>query len=168
MSRQNDEIIAALGLVASATCGWTAASFRSAETVPADGLPARFDGPRPLGSALLFLVAPELPTRLHRLRSDQMYHHYRGDDLEVLLLHPDGRGEVVVLGGDPAAGGLMQLLIPGGTYHMSRSRGPHGYALLATTAWPAPVDGDADFGDPAALAEAYPAMRAAIADFCGT
>jgi hypothetical protein len=30
--------------------------------------------------------------RLHRIRSGQMYHHYLGDPLEVLLLYPGGIG----------------------------------------------------------------------------
>ena len=44
------------------------------------------------------MVTPEARIRLHRIRSDQMYHHYLGDPLEVLLLHPEGEPPDVELG----------------------------------------------------------------------
>jgi predicted cupin superfamily sugar epimerase len=71
---------------------------------------------RPFGSVLYFMVTPEARIRLHRIRSDQMYHHYLGDPLEVLLLYPDGSGAVQMVGSDLAAGARPQLFIPGGTF----------------------------------------------------
>lgn len=168
MDATKDEIIAALGLSPHPTCGYVAESFRSAHALPQSALPARFDGPRPMGQVLTFLVAPEARILLHRIRADQMYHFYLGDPLEVLLLYPDGRGEVVRMGGDVGRGGRLQLLIPGNTFHMSRSVGPRGFSLLATTEWPAVEPADVEAGEPAALAAAYPAMAAAIRDFAGT
>lgn len=161
------EIIAALGLRPHPTCGHVAESFRSADTIRGDALPPRFGGPRPMGQGLTFLVAPEARIRLHRIRADQMYHFYCGDPLEVLLLHPDGSGAVATLGGEIGRGGRLQLLIPGNTFHMSRSVGSRGFSLLATTEWPAVEPDDVEAGDPAALAVRYPAMAAAIADFAG-
>jgi predicted cupin superfamily sugar epimerase len=52
--------------------------------------PPATGGTHTLASALYFLVTPKRPMRLHRLRSDQIYHHYLGNPLEVLLLLPDG------------------------------------------------------------------------------
>jgi hypothetical protein len=68
--------------------------------------PAGFDGARPL------------------IRSDQMYHHYRGDPLEVLLLDPDGRGEVRAVGEDIGSGMRPQLLITGGAPQQRNSSLP--------------------------------------------
>lgn len=45
-----------------------------------------FGSDRPIGSVLYFMVTAESQVRLHRIRSDQMYHYYLGDPLEVLLL----------------------------------------------------------------------------------
>src|SRR5215204_2161339 len=52
--------------------------------IPADALPEAYEGDRPYGSALYFLVAPDAQIVMHRIRSDQLYHHYMGDPLEVL------------------------------------------------------------------------------------
>ncbi|MGH6905030.1 MAG: cupin domain-containing protein, partial [Geminicoccaceae bacterium] len=112
-----------------------------------------------------FLVTPERPMRLHRLRSDQIYHHYLGDPLEVLLLLPDGSGALAVVGSDLAAGMRPQLLIPGGAWHVSRVRTGGSYALLGTTEWPGFDPSDLEIADVAALMRAYPDFRAEIAAF---
>jgi predicted cupin superfamily sugar epimerase len=168
-----DDIISALGLVRSGTCGYTREIFRSPVVIAAEALPAALGGPRPAGTALTFLVAPDAPVVLHRLRVDQMYQHHAGDDLELLLLYPDGSGypagsgEVVLLGGGVTTGARPSCLIPGGTFHAARTRGVDGYALLGTTAWPGAIPGDAEMGDAAALAKACPAMAGEIARLAG-
>jgi hypothetical protein len=168
-----DAIISTLGLARSGTCGYTREIFRSSVEVPASALPPALGGPRPAGTALTFLVAPDAPVVLHRLRVDQMYQFHAGDDLELLLLYPQagnatgGTGEVVLLGGGVTTGERPSCLIPGGTFHAARTRGPNGYALLGTTAWPGVIPGDAEMGDAAALAAAYPEMAEAIARLAG-
>jgi len=178
-----DDIISALGLIRSGTCGYTREIFRSTVEIAAAALPAGLGGPRPVGTALTFLVAPDAPVVLHRLAVDQMYQHHAGDDLELLLLYPEGRspdgcspdaggvapasGAVVLLGSGVTTGARPSCLIPGGTFHAARTRGVHGYALLGTTAWPGAIPGDAEMGDAAALAEVYPAMAGEIARLAG-
>ena len=147
------------------TCGFFTQSYLSNTEIAGEALPPGYDGPRPLASALYFLVTPEARMVLHRLRSDQVYHHYLGDPLEVLLLHGDHRGEVFTVGSDLAAGMRPQLLVPGWTFHVSRVRPGGAYAFMGTTAWPSVESSDLEIGDPKALAAAYPAMRDEIAAF---
>lgn len=94
MTLTADEIKQLLGLAPHPTCGFVSESYRSTLQIPASALPAEYGSPRPYGSVLYFLVTPDAHLQLHRIRSDQMYHHYLGDPLEVLLLYEDGRGEV--------------------------------------------------------------------------
>jgi uncharacterized protein len=118
-----DEIRSVLVLEPHPTCGFTALSYLSPHRIANEALPAGYRGTHTLGLALYFLVTPEQPTRLHRIRSDQIYHHYLGDPLEVLMLLPDGKGAVATVGGDLAAGMRPQLLIPGGLAHLARPGG---------------------------------------------
>jgi uncharacterized protein len=98
-------------------------------------------------TALYFLVAPDAQIVMHRIRSDQLYHHYLGDPLEVLMLYPDGTGAVTTVGSDLAAGERPQLFVPGYTFHTSRLRSGTGYALLASTEWPGVEPPDVEHGD---------------------
>jgi uncharacterized protein len=141
--------------------------LRSPLKIPADALPEAYDeGDRPYGSALYFLVAPGAQIVMHRIRSDQLYHHYMGDPLEVLMLYPDGTGAVAVVGTDLAAGEFPQLFIPRGTFHTSRlAPGGEGYALLASTEWPGVEPSDVEHGDIGKLTTAYPDFREEIRAF---
>ncbi len=165
MSLSAAQIVELLGLGPHPTCGLVLESYLSESRIPESALPPGYTGGRHLGGALYFLVTPEAPVRLHRIRSDQMYHHYLGDPLDVLLLHPEGPGEVRVLGRDLAGGMRPQLLIPGGAFHAGRTRGPAGYALLGTSVWLRAEPADVEMGDARRLSELYPAAAADIAAF---
>ena len=165
MSLATQQIIDLLGLSPHPTCGIVAESYRSALQLPADVLPGAYGGGRPLGNVLNFMVTPTARVHLHRLRSDQMYHYYQGDPLQVLLLYVDGRSEVCTLGHDLAAGQRPQLLIPGGAFHTARVAPGGAYALLATSVWLRAEPEDVELGDPAKLAAAYPGVRDLIAEF---
>jgi predicted cupin superfamily sugar epimerase len=158
-------VIELLGLKKHPTCGFACETFRSALQIPAAALPPGYDGNRPLGGVLYFLVTPQAPVHLHRIRSDQMYHHYLGDPLEVLLLYSDGRSEVRVVGADLAAGMRPQLLIPGGTFHAGRVPVGSSFALLGTSVWVRPEPSDVEAGNTEQLIASYPAAKDAIAAF---
>jgi uncharacterized protein len=103
---------------------------------------------------------------MHRIRSDQLYHHYMGDPLEVLMLYPDGTGAVAAVGSDLADGEHPQLFVPGGTFHTSRlAPGDSGYALLASTEWPGVEPPDVEHGNIEELIATFPDMDAQIRAF---
>jgi uncharacterized protein len=166
MSLTSAEIIRLLHLQ-SATCGFVRESFKSDVQMPASILPPGYAGDHVLGNVLYFLVTPDAPVRLHRIRSDQMYHHYLGDPLEVLLLYADGRHEVKRVGSDLSAGIEPQLFIPGGTYHAARVSSSSGYALLGTSIWVRAEPTDVQMGNPELLEKSFPSARSQIADFAG-
>ena len=164
MPLTTDEIIQLLKLEP-ATCGYINESFRSSLELPANVLPAGYSGDHLLGNVLYFLVTPEAPVQLHRIRSDQMYHHYLGDPLEVLLLYPDGKSEVKVVGADLTAGMRPQLVIPGGTFHTARVRAAGSYALLGTSVWLRAEPSDVEMGSVEQLIAKYPSAKAEIESF---
>jgi uncharacterized protein len=166
MNPSADDLKRLLGLEPHPTCGFVRESFRSDEEIPAEVLPG-FDGPRPRGSVLWFLVTPEARMALHRIRPEQMYHHYLGDPLEVLLLYPDGTGATETVGSELASGMRPQLLIPAQTWHLSRLRPGGEYALLSTSEWPGVEPPDVEVGEPERLAGEYPQLADAIREFAG-
>ena len=155
-----DDIIATLGLQPGGTCGYTANTFVAPFEVSPDGSRP----PRPGGAALYFLVTPDHRVQLHAIASDQIYHYYAGDPLQVLLL-ADGTARETLVGPDLAGGMRPQLEIPGGTYHTAHTTGS--WSLLGTTSWPAVAAGEADIADPAELATRYPEAAALIDRYTG-
>ena len=167
MSLSADEIKTLLGLEPHPTCGFVAETYRSTIQVPATALPAAYGSSRPVGSALYFLLTPDAHVFMHRIRSDQQYHHYLGDPLDVLMLLPDGTGRLATVGSDLAAGMRPMLFIPGNTFHMARLRSGGRLALLGSTEWPGVEPADVEKGDRDKLIAAYPAFAQQIAAFMG-
>lgn len=146
------QIIAELGLEPNQTCGWVRVTY--ANELEVSTLPHPFSHRRPLGTALYFLVEPSAPVRLHRIANDQLYHYYLGAPLELLMLHEDGSSEQHIVGPDILAGQVVQLRIPGGTFHTARVAGD--WFLGGSTEWPGVVPEDVELGDSEQLATRHP------------
>src|SRR6266404_9974186 len=58
--------------------GYFRETYRSPELVAPDALPARFPGARAFSTAIYFLLPSNEVSRLHRLRSDELWHFYAG------------------------------------------------------------------------------------------
>jgi predicted cupin superfamily sugar epimerase len=160
------EIRTLLKLEPNRTSGFVRETYKSALSIAAGGLPSPFAAGRPLGSALYFMVTPEAPVKLHRVRNDQLYHYYLGDPIEVLLLFANGDSELVVVGPNVAGGHQLQLLIPGNTFLTARVTGKRRWFLGASTEWPGLVPTeDVELGDAAELAAKYPEAAADIRAF---
>jgi uncharacterized protein len=161
-----EEIKTLLKLEPNQTFGFVRATYKSDLSIAAGGLPPPFADGRPLGTALYFMVTPQAPVKLHRIKSDQLYHYYLGDPLEVLLLRKNGDSELVVVGPNVVGGQLLQLFIPGNTFHTARVTGKRRWFLGASTEWPGVTpDEDVELGNIDELAAKYPESSADIRNF---
>ena len=91
---------------------------------------------RAMGTAIYYLLEPGTFSEMHVLASDELFHFYLGDPVEMLQLWPDGRSEVVALGPDLAASQHVQLLVPAGVWQGTRLIGDGKVALLGCTVTP--------------------------------
>lgn len=156
------EIIGRLGLVPlPAEGGFYAETYRAAETLAEGALPARFPSPRSLATAIFYLLTPQSHSALHRLKSDEIYHFYLGDAVEMLALGPGG-AKAVILGQDLLSGQRVQHLVPGGVWQGSRLVPGGDWALLGTTMAPGYAPADFELGDAESLAAQYPEAAAEI------
>ena len=104
-------------------------TYKSDLMIAPRGLPAPFEDGRPLGTALYFMVTPDAPVKLHRIKNEQLYHYYLGDPIEVLLLRENGDSELLVVGPNIVGGHMLQLYIPGNTFHTARVTGKRRWFL---------------------------------------
>lgn len=73
------------------------------------------------GSAIYGLMTPEYFSALHRLREDELWVHVAGAPVDMLLLHPDGGSDRLVLGRGPDH--RLHALVPAGTWQGSSPQG---------------------------------------------
>lgn len=156
-----DEIIRHLGLAPHPKeGGFFRETYRSAESQ--DELPARYHGPRSVGTAIYYLLTPTTCSALHRLQSDEIFHFYLGDPVRMLQLGPDGKGRTLVLGPDILAGQHPQLIVPRGIWQGSCLEPGGAFALLGCTVAPGFEYADYESGDRQSLLAAYPAFAKLI------
>lgn len=118
--------------------------------------PGKVEG-KDMGSAIYFMLTGQGYSHLHRLVTDEVYHFYGGDPVELLELLPDGKSRVTVLGSDICAGQEVQHVVPAGTWQGSRLLPGGAYGLMGTTMSPGYDDADYEHAaDPEALMEQYP------------
>jgi len=124
--------------------GWFVRTYESEELVSAEVFEdGRYDGPRRTGTAIYYLLEPETFSEMHVLASDEIFHHYAGDAVEMLQLFADGSSRRVVIGKDLSAGERPQVLVPRGVWQGSRllpsaldREAACGWALLGCTVSP--------------------------------
>jgi predicted cupin superfamily sugar epimerase len=126
--------------------GWYVRTWESAEFVAAQAFSdARYDGPRRISTAIYYLLEPGTFSEMHVLESDEIFHHYLGDAVEMLQLFADGRTQRTMIGKDIAAGQKLQHVVPRGVWQGSRLLNS-GSGLLASDPGPQVLEGWALLG----------------------
>lgn len=84
-----DALARSLGLAPHPEGGFYAETFRSDLSVGS----AAHSGPRSASTATYFLLRRDDFSAFHRVRSDEVWHHYLGDPLELVLLGQAGTAQ---------------------------------------------------------------------------
>lgn len=139
-------------------------TYLSTETINRKGLPGRYAVEKPFSTAIVYLLTtdPDSFSALHKLPTDEVYHFYLGDPVELLQLHPDGSSERIILGQDLLGGQKVQHVVPRDVWQGSHLLPGGEFALLGTTMAPGYTDEDYIGGDPDELIAAYPNREALI------
>src|ERR1700728_138753 len=100
--------------------GWYVRTYEASELVAAQtSADGPYDRERRTGTAIYYLLEPGTFSEMHRLKSDEVFHHYAGGAVEMLQLLPDGGHKSIVIGSDLAAGERPQVLVPRGVWQGS-------------------------------------------------
>ncbi len=124
-------------------------------------LPDR-SGPRPVATAIYYLLKGDQYSRLHRLKSDELWHFHLGSALTLHLLGSREGYIAAKLGADPAAGEHLQIAIPAGCWFGATVDDPAGFSLLGCTVAPGFDFADFELADRATLIHRYPQQAALI------
>jgi predicted cupin superfamily sugar epimerase len=137
--------------------GWYVRTYEAGELIAADAFgDGRYEGARRTGTAIYYLLEPETFSEMHRLKSDEVFHFYAGDAVEMLQLMADGRGERVVFGNDLARGQRPQVVVGRGVWQGSRLVPGGRWALLGCTVSPGFEFEDYEAGERVELCRRWP------------
>jgi predicted cupin superfamily sugar epimerase len=144
---------------------WFTVTYRSQDMLDPRGLPDRYKGSRVAGTAIYAVQTKEDFSALHKLTTDEIWHFYEGDPLEMLLLYPDGHGEVVVIGADIFKGEQPQFVVPRNVWQGSTpiGAGPASYSFFGNTLAPGFEFDDFEMGYRDELQAKFPQFAERIA-----
>ena len=131
--------------------GWFRRTYTSAGNVE---LPR---GARAQGTAIYYLLETGTFSEMHVLASDEIFHFYLGDPVEMLQLYGDGSSVVLTLGENLSAGQNVQVVVPAGVWQGTRLVEGGKVALLGCTVTPGFDFADYRGGSYAELSAKWPA-----------
>jgi len=158
MSLRAPDLVRLLRLKAHPEGGFYRETYRCEGRFPG----SRFPGGRSYSTAILFLLTRGCVSRLHRIKSDELWHLYSGGPLIVVELDPKrGRVRNVKLG--PRK---FQHVVKAGTWFGAMLESGADYALAGCTVAPGFEFRDFELGCRKKLMRRFPRSRGIIERFC--
>jgi predicted cupin superfamily sugar epimerase len=139
--------------------GYFAETYRSSEVLPPECLNGGYNGPRSSCTAIYYLLEAGTFSEMHRVKSDEIFHFYLGDPVEMLQLWPDGSHNVVTIGTEIERGMRPQVVVPRGVWQGCRLVNGGNVALMGCTVSPGFEYADYESGKREELVRGWPEAR---------
>jgi uncharacterized protein len=160
------QLITQFNLIAHPEGGYYKETYRAAEIITQDALPARFSGNRSFSTAIYFLLEKGDFSAFHRIKSDECWHFYTGNTLNIYVLHLNGKLEIIHLGNDLAKGDRFQYVVPAGCWFASEPAEGSMFSFVGCTVAPGFNFADFEMAKAPNLALTYPQHATLIKKLC--
>jgi uncharacterized protein len=129
-------LIKSLELLPHPEGGFYKETYRSEGKIAKGALPAAFGGDRNYSTCIYFLIGKENFSALHRIRSDEIWHFYYGDALEVIEINEDGELKKTMVGNGLSQGEVFQYTVKSNTWFGSRVKEGGSFSLVGCSVAP--------------------------------
>ena len=117
--------------------GYYVRTYESGELIAPEAFAdQRYAGARHTATAIYYLLEPDTFSEMHRLKSDEIFHFYAGDPVDMLQLFEAGGGSIVRIGNRLGEGERPQVIVRRGVWQGSRLAPGGKWALLGCTVSP--------------------------------
>lgn len=113
-----DQLIKTFSLLPHPEGGYYKETYRSAEVI--ETISKQFPHQRNYSTAIYFLIEKDNFSALHRIKSDEVWHFYEGDALEVIEIDLKGNLICIQVGRDVSKGQTFQYTVKAGHWFGSR------------------------------------------------
>jgi uncharacterized protein len=146
--------------------GWYKQNYKSVEIIPSCSLPTRFSGDRAFSTAIYFLLEKGNFSAFHRIKSDECWHFYLGDPLEIFILLPNGNLKTVLMGSQFNNNQRFQFTVPANCWFASRPAPNSLFSFVGCTVAPGFDFDDFEMAKADDLMAAYPQHQHIIKELC--
>jgi len=116
--------------------GYYKETYRSEGKISTSCLSSDFKGDRNMATAIYFLIEKGNFSALHKIKSDETWHFYYGDALEVIEINDQGELTITKIGAHLQKGETFQYTVKANTWFGSRVSGNGNFSLVGCTVYP--------------------------------
>jgi predicted cupin superfamily sugar epimerase len=122
-----------------------------------------FSGDRPFATSIYYLLQASECSRLHMIKSDELWFFHEGSPLTVHLFHPEGISSSFLLGNN-SSGEVLQGAVRAGTWFgaLHEHQTPDAYSLVSCVVAPGFDFKDFSFADRDDLIRQFPLQKELI------
>lgn len=134
--------------------------YRSDENIPGSGLPSRFSGNRSISTSIYFLLKKGQKSVFHRIKSDEIWHFYDGEQITIYVIKDSGELQILKLGIDPQNGVFPQVTVPANCWFAAIPNGE--FTLVGCTVSPGFSFEDFEMASKELLKKQFPELKSII------
>jgi predicted cupin superfamily sugar epimerase len=142
--------------------GYFYQTYRSRQILKKEYFKNDYPHDKSIKTAIYYLLTANTKSRLHRLKTDEIYHFYSGNPVLMLLIYPDDKLEKIILGNRIDRGEIPQFTVPANTWQGSVLLNGGIYALMGTTMAPGFDFSDYEEPDKTKLLKKFPMEKELI------
>lgn len=124
--------------------------------------PKDFSGERNISTSIYFLLEEFNFSAFHKIKSDEVWHFYAGDALEVIEITVNGKLKITSLGANVSAGEVFQYVVPAHNWFASRVKYGGKFSLVGCTVAPGFDFNDFELAEGKKLTAQFPEHKETI------
>ncbi len=153
------QVVECLGLQPHPEGGFYIETYRSKTTFEHGDV---FPATRNHSTAIYYLLEKTDFSTFHRIKSDELWHHYLGESFLISVILEDGSFEEILLGKNLQHGEKPQAMVPAGAWFASELKTKEGFGLVGCTVSPGFDFQDFEIAERNNLIERYPELERII------
>lgn len=130
--------------------------FRSNIVISKDELPVGYKSSRRLTTSIFYLLRTEDYSRLHRLKSDEMWYFHYGSAIRIIYIDHEGKKHTKLLGANLEKAEYFYLHIPAGNIFTAEVVDKDSFSVFSCVVSPGFEFDDFEMFDKEDLIQAYP------------
>jgi hypothetical protein len=144
--------------------GFYKETYRSEGKITQSCLSPNFKGDRNMATGIYFLIEKGNFSALHKIKSDETWHFYYGDALEVIEINEEGNLTITKIGSNLSNGETFQYTVKANTWFGSRVSGNGNFSLVGCTVYPGFDFNDFELANRKNLIHLFPLHKNIIAE----
>lgn len=157
-----DTLVKVLDLLPHPEGGYYKETYRSEGKITQACLSSDFKGERNMATGIYFLIEKGNFSALHKIKSDETWHFYYGDALEVIEINEQGNLTITQIGPHLLRGETFQYTVKANTWFGSRVSGNGNFSLVGCTVYPGFDFNDFELANQQDLIHLYPQHHSII------